>query len=38
MGFETLIHLYFTGVCIDTSSSLGMCAKRNSVSAIFTNA
>lgn len=25
----------FTGICIDTSSSLGMCAERNAISTIL---
>lgn len=27
----------YTGVCIDTSCSLGMCAERNALSTMFTN-
>ena len=27
----------FTGICIDTSSSLGMCAERNAISTMFSN-
>lgn len=27
----------FTGTCIDTSSSLGMCAERNALSSMLTN-
>ncbi len=27
----------YIGVCIDTSSSLGMCAERNAISAMITN-
>lgn len=26
----------YTGICIDTSSSLGMCAERNALSTMFT--
>ena len=27
----------YTGICIDTSSSLGMCAERNALSTMLTN-
>lgn len=27
----------YTGICIDTSCSLGMCAERNALSTMFTN-
>ena len=27
----------YTGVCIDTSCSLGMCAERNAISTMITN-
>lgn len=27
----------YTGICIDTSCSLGMCAERNAISTMFTN-
>lgn len=27
----------YLGICIDTSSSLGMCAERNALSTMFTN-
>lgn len=27
----------YTGVCIDTSSSLGMCAERNALSTMLAN-
>ena len=30
-------HNIFTGVCIDTSSSLGMCAERNAIANMITN-
>lgn len=26
----------YTGICIDTNSSLGMCAERNAISTMFT--
>lgn len=27
----------YTGICIDTSSSLGMCAERNAISTMLAN-
>lgn len=30
-------HHIYTGVCIDTSSSLGMCAERNAIANMITN-
>lgn len=27
----------YTGICIDTNSSLGMCAERNAISTMFSN-
>ena len=27
----------YTGICIDTGSSLGMCAERNAISTMFSN-
>lgn len=30
-------HNIYTGVCIDTASSLGMCAERNAISTMITN-
>ena len=30
-------HKIFTGVCIDTASSLGMCAERNAIANMITN-
>lgn len=30
-------HNIYTGVCIDTASSLGMCAERNAIANMITN-